>query len=331
MKSIFKSVRYYIKWNYANMKLCIQSLFGNCHLNQSYAADVCMEPIIWFVDNFATFLGPFFVACVICLMTAVIMICYWIGLPYWWERSQYATYGLLIFGHWLLISTLFHYYMGVVTPPGYPPQDSLIPEAVSICKKCIAPKPPRTHHCSVCNRCVLKMDHHCPWLNNCVGHYNHRYFFMYMVFIVLSTLFIMIFGFEIIYHEVWLAETDESEDDNDSLIGFPVKFNQTIMSTDPNWEEELEKNIKEVVPQFHWRHRAILFTACICSGAFVGLFILSLWHTRLINKGETSIEANINKAERKRLAAFNKVLVACSISIHSSSCWRWAYMDHNTF
>lgn len=46
-------------------------------------------------------------------------------------------------------------------------QDTLIPEAVSICKKCIAPKPPRTHHCSVCNRCVLKMDHHCrilqPW------------------------------------------------------------------------------------------------------------------------------------------------------------------------
>ncbi|QQP35382.1 Palmitoyltransferase, partial [Caligus rogercresseyi] len=51
----------------------------------------------------------------------------------------------------------------------------------SICKKCINPKPPRTHHCSVCDSCVLKMDHHCPWLNNCVGHYNHRYFFLYMV------------------------------------------------------------------------------------------------------------------------------------------------------
>lgn len=44
-------------------------------------------------------------------------------------------------------------------------QGALIPEAVSICKKCIAPKPPRTHHCSICNRCVLKMDHHCRILN----------------------------------------------------------------------------------------------------------------------------------------------------------------------
>lgn len=32
---------------------------------------------------------------------------------------------------------------------------------VVICKKCDSPKPPRTHHCSVCNKCVLKMDHHC--------------------------------------------------------------------------------------------------------------------------------------------------------------------------
>lgn len=28
---------------------------------------------------------------------------------------------------------------------------------VSICKKCIYPKPARTHHCSVCNRWVLAL------------------------------------------------------------------------------------------------------------------------------------------------------------------------------
>ena len=75
----------------------------------------------------------------------------------------------------------------------------------------MSPKPPRTHHCSVCDACVLKMDHHCPWLNRCVGHLNHRHFFLYMAYTVLGCFFIMVFGFEIIWDDVFGDNRDIEE------------------------------------------------------------------------------------------------------------------------
>lgn len=30
------------------------------------------------------------------------------------------------------------------------------------CKRCKTFKPSRAHHCSMCGRCIIKMDHHCP-------------------------------------------------------------------------------------------------------------------------------------------------------------------------
>ena len=40
---------------------------------------------------------------------------------------------------------------------------------VRYCPRCRLIKPDRCHHCSLCNRCVLKMDHHCPWYPPCLS------------------------------------------------------------------------------------------------------------------------------------------------------------------
>jgi len=76
-----------------------------------------------------------------------------------------------------------------LTDPGSVPQSAVPMESQrqystshSMCGQCQTFKPPASHHCRICNRCVAKMDHHCPWMNNCVGAANMKHFLLFLLY-----------------------------------------------------------------------------------------------------------------------------------------------------
>ena len=43
-------------------------------------------------------------------------------------------------------------------------------------------KPDRAHHSFEAQCCILELDHYCPWIRNVVGYYNHKYFFLLLLY-----------------------------------------------------------------------------------------------------------------------------------------------------
>ena len=76
------------------------------------------------------------------------------------------------------------------------------------CSKCEVMKPPRCHHCSQCNRCVLRFDHHCIWINNCIGYRTIKPFMCMLNWAILALCLLSLHAALEIYHiSEWKSKT----------------------------------------------------------------------------------------------------------------------------
>ena len=130
------------------------------------------------------------------------------------------------------------------------------------CKRCESIKPDRAHHCTVCNRCVLRMDHHCPWMANCVGHYNYKYFVLFILYMTLSCIYVT------------------------TVTGLPTEYGGL-----PS---------RLTVPYIG--RGAVEFSMIICCSIAVAVGGMLLWHLFLIATQQTTIEFYQNSVMRGEAA-----------------------------
>lgn len=69
------------------------------------------------------------------------------------------------------------------------------------CKHCLKLVPPRSYHCKACKTCILKRDHHCVFTGCCIGHYNFRFFALFLFYMFIGSA--LSFGY-LTYYMFWV-------------------------------------------------------------------------------------------------------------------------------
>lgn len=78
------------------------------------------------------------------------------------------------------------------------------------CSKCYRIRSARTHHCSICKNCIVKMDHHCPWIYNCVGYGNYKYFYLFLLHLTIVDAFYVLSSLDPLSYSLNVKEGEAS-------------------------------------------------------------------------------------------------------------------------
>ena len=121
-----------------------------------------------------------------CTFICVGYICFFY---YFWENMSLF---LRISGIIILLTFFISYTMTFLINPGIPKYDENAimgqpREKYRFCDTCKIwiNMDKNTAHCFDCNVCVEGYDHHCPWTGKCIGNNNLKYFYIFLMSILL--------------------------------------------------------------------------------------------------------------------------------------------------
>ncbi|CAI2348084.1 unnamed protein product [Caenorhabditis sp. 36 PRJEB53466] len=176
---------------------------------------------------------------------------------------------------------------------------------IRFCDKCCCIKPDRSHHCSMCEQCVLKFDHHCPWVNNCVNFGNYKYFILFLAYGFIFCL--------------WIGAT--------TLPSF-IDFWRHEYDINKKQYESIDSVLFRLLSQIHdvlngrFPLVFLLFLSCMFS---LSLSFLFFYHLYLTSKNRTTVESFRAPMIDGKYAkdAFNHGIRANYREIFGSNPWLW--------
>ncbi|KAK3259885.1 hypothetical protein CYMTET_31134 [Cymbomonas tetramitiformis] len=177
----------------------VRNLFSSaCSLCQTLKLDICCR--------YCARGGSYVLVIVVtCLITSIIVVGVLTTFPVLFSERPVARICHSIITATLSFCTFFNYGQAVFCSSGSPkllnlrigpsqdgspaPQGAY--QGFTFCERCQVVRPPRAHHCRVCNTCVLDMDHHCPFIGQCVGRDNFRPFLLFLFWATLSCSYVL--------------------------------------------------------------------------------------------------------------------------------------------
>ena len=83
--------------------------------------------------------------------------------------------------------------------------------AEEYCPLCLVKTKFRSRHCLICQICVDEFDHHCFWVGNCIGKDNYTLFFIFLIYVLINTLFNVVVNIVCIAKDISHESTEDLE------------------------------------------------------------------------------------------------------------------------
>lgn len=150
----------------------------------------------------------------------------------------------------------------------------------TFCHKCDINRPPRSHHCRVCNFCVLEYDHHCPWINGCVGYNNYRNFVLLILYVMLGCSY----GTCMLASDFYVMAREHSTRHGLKIMG--AKYGTGILDLPPPWTLLAEYRNKGKIDDDVILRAVFPFLLFLS----IVMFVFLIDHLRSIARGYTTLE-----------------------------------------